>query len=185
MRESATSRAGLHRLPQLPSLSPAVRHGIRLGVATAAALWLAYAAGLPQPTWPLITVLMVAQPTAGGSAQKGIRRMIGSLLAGIAATVIYGLFGQAPLLFAIAICTVYGVGIYAMNGPGLGYAWNVFAFTSGIILGDSLGASEQVEIIAFDRVTLVMIGLFVSLLAAQRTRCAKSWSPGSTIRSIH
>lgn len=145
--------------------SPALRHAIRYGTAAAAALWLAYAAGFPQPTWPLITVLMIAQPTPGGSIQKGLLRMSGSVLAGLVSIFIYGGLAQDPLMFAISICLVYGIGIYFMNGPRFGYAWNVFAFTSGIILGDAMAGTSSVEILAFDRVSLVLIGLIVGLLA--------------------
>jgi uncharacterized membrane protein YccC len=154
------------RIRRLPPPSPAVQHGLRYGTAAAGALWLAYAANLPEPTWPLITVMMVAQPTAGGSLQKGMLRIFGTVAAGFAAVALYGLFAQAHLLLAASMCVVYALATYGMTGPRHGYAWNVFGFTTGIILADAMPGTNFVEILAFDRVSLVLLGLLASFAAS-------------------
>jgi len=145
--------------------SPAVQHGIRFGVATAGAIWLGYAMGFPQPTWPVITVMMIAQPTAGASIQKAMLRLCGTMLAGVAAIVIFGLVGQDHLLLAASVSLVYGLGVYGMTGPRHGYAGTVMAFTTGIILGDAFAGTTHVENLAFDRVTLVGLGILAGLAA--------------------
>ncbi len=144
--------------------SPAVQHGVRLGVAASLALWLSYAAGFPQPTWPVITALVVAQPTPGGSAQKSVLRLIGTAASGVASIVVYGAFAQEPLTLVACVAGMFAIATYGSSGGPSGYAWNVFGFTSGIILGDALSGSNQIEILAFDRVTLVGIGILASTL---------------------
>jgi uncharacterized membrane protein YccC len=162
--------AAVHSRPmtlrdRLPSFSPAVRHGIRYGTAASGALWLAYAAGLPYPSWPLITVMMVTQPTASGSIEKGILRAAGTLGSALIAVAIYSLFAQSHLLLAASICVVYTTAVYGLTGTRHIYAWNVFGFTTGIILGDALSGTNPVEIIAFDRASLVILGILAGVIS--------------------
>jgi uncharacterized membrane protein YccC len=162
---SATPLKRLERVGRMTTPSPAFQHAIRLGAATSGALWLAYAAGLPKPTWPVITVMMVVQPTAGASVQKGFFRILGTIVAAFAAIALYGLFGQDHLLLATSICFVYAVAVYGMTGPSYPYAWTVFGFTTGIILGGALPGTDQIEVLAFDRASLVLLGLLASFAA--------------------
>lgn len=165
MEQSHVKPAARFDVRALWTPSPAAQHGIRFGIATAAAIWLGYAMGFPQPTWPVITVMMIAQPSAGASVQKSMLRICGTMLAGVISIGIFGLVGQDHLLLAVSVSAVFGLGVYGMTGPRHGYAWNVMGFTSGIILGDAYAGASDVENVAFDRVTLVALGVFAGLIA--------------------
>lgn len=146
--------------------SPAVRHGIKWGVSMALCLWLGHGDilgyGLPEPSWLIFTILFVTLPTEGASIQKAMYRIIGTLAGALAALVIWRVGAQLPAVELAGIFLVYTAGIYWMVGPRSQYIGNVMAFTTGTILGAAYPFTDgQIEDIAFDRVTLVMIGIFI------------------------
>ncbi|HEV7704793.1 MAG TPA: FUSC family protein [Gemmatimonadaceae bacterium] len=73
LRESLTMRS-------LP-----LRHGLRMGVAAAAAVWLSSALDITRGYWATITTLIVLQPYAGATLHKTLQRVGGSVLGGIIA----------------------------------------------------------------------------------------------------
>lgn len=73
LREALTSRS-------LPA-----RHGLRMGVAAALAVWLSFALDITRGYWATITTLIVLQPYAGATIRKTLQRVGGSVLGGIIA----------------------------------------------------------------------------------------------------
>ncbi|MDB4911693.1 MAG: hypothetical protein JWO39_2516 [Gemmatimonadetes bacterium] len=73
LREAFTSRS-------LPA-----RHGLRMGVAAALAVWLSFALDITHGYWATITTLIVLQPYAGATIRKTLQRVGGSVLGGIIA----------------------------------------------------------------------------------------------------
>ncbi|MBA1272385.1 FUSC family protein [Stutzerimonas azotifigens] len=63
------------------------------------ALWLAMRFDLEQPQWAMMTAFIVAQPLSGMVLQKGLARVIGTLVGTCMAVVLMGLAAQAPWLF--------------------------------------------------------------------------------------
>ena len=162
----AAAHLPLHRAAAwLARPSPAARYGLKLGSAAAASLWAAYASGLPQPTWAPITVLVVCQPTSGGSIQKGLLRLAGTIAAAAASIALFGAFAQQPLLLLASLFGAYAVAVYGMTGPRYPYAWQIFGLTTGIILIDALTGVDQVETLAFDRAALVALGIVIVAVA--------------------
>lgn len=132
-----------------------------------AAIWLGHLPALieNEPSWIVITVLMVSQPSAAGSLSKGLLRITGTLVAGITAIVLFGLFSQDPPLLLASLLAVQLAGAYGFSGTKSQYAWFCFAFTTAIILGGALSGSGPVETVAFQRVTMVALGLLIVFLA--------------------
>jgi uncharacterized membrane protein YccC len=62
-----------------------MRHGLRMGVAAAAAVWLSFALDITRGYWATITTLIVLQPYAGATLHKTLQRVGGSVLGGIIA----------------------------------------------------------------------------------------------------
>jgi uncharacterized membrane protein YccC len=62
-----------------------MRHGLRMGVAAAAAVWLSFALDITRGYWATITTLIVLQPFAGATMHKTLQRVGGSVLGGIIA----------------------------------------------------------------------------------------------------
>jgi uncharacterized membrane protein YccC len=150
-------------LTGLGTVSPELAFAIRFAVCASAAIWIGHAPGLVtnQSSWILITVLMVAQPESGGSLMKGLLRIVGTLAAAIIAIVLFGLFSQDPPLMLASLFLVQALGAYGFSGPRYQYAWFVFAFTTAIVLDDAMAGTGAVETIAFQRATMVGIGLLI------------------------
>ncbi len=151
------------RLTLFRSVSPELAFAIRYAVCASVAIWIGHMPGLVtnQSSWILITVLMVAQPESGGSLMKGLLRAVGTLAAAIIAIVLFGLFSQDPPLMLASLFLVQVVGAYGFSGPHYQYAWFVFAFTTAIVLGSAMTGTGAVETIAFQRATMVGLGLLI------------------------
>jgi len=154
---------GARLLQVFSALSPATAYGIRFGLGVAAALGIGKLPGLvdSHSTWILITVLMVMQPISGGSLQKGMLRALGTLGAFVSAILLFGLYSQDPPLLLAGLFLVQAVGAYGFTGARYQYAWFVWAFTTAIILGDAMAGQGVVETVAFERASMVGIGLLV------------------------
>jgi len=68
--------------------SVVLRHALRLGVAAGAAVALTTALGLPRGYWVTVTVIVLLQPYAPATVTKGLQRIGGTVLGGIAAALI-------------------------------------------------------------------------------------------------
>jgi len=80
--------------------------------------------------------------------------------------VIWGWSSQLPALEMFLMFLVYAAGVYWMAGPRSQYIGMVLAFTTGIILGDAYPFSDTgVEWVAFERVTLVILGIGLVFVA--------------------
>ena len=148
---------------RVPALSPAAAYAVRFGVAVSAAIWIGNAPGLAEnhPTWILITVLMLMQPTTGASVMKALLRGVGTVAAAFTAILLFGLFAQEPPLLMAGLFLTQAIGAYGNSGPRFQYAWFVFAFTTAIVLGDAMAGQGAVETIAFQRASMVGIGILL------------------------
>jgi len=156
----------LHRTRRLPSVSPAVAHAIRWGVAAAAAIWIGKNPGLAEnsPTWILITVAVLLQPTVGGALLKGLARLAGTLAGALTAILLFGLFAQDPPLLMMSFFLVQVIAAYGNSGQRFPYAWFVWAFTTAVILVGAMAGGGAVETVAFQRTSMVAIGILLVLL---------------------
>ena len=173
------------------AISPAGAYAIRFGVAVAAAIWIGKAPGMVEnhSTWILITVLMVLQPTSGGSLLKGVLRLVGTLAAAVTSILLFKLFSQDPPLLMTALFLVQAIGAYGNSGRRFQYAWLVWAFTSAIVLGDTMAGQGAVETVAFQRASMVGIGIVLvfvvdSLLWPARAEPRLRQSLASRARSL-
>jgi uncharacterized membrane protein YccC len=69
----------------LTSRSLPARHGLRMGIAAALAVWLSFALDITRGYWATITTLIVLQPYTGATMRKTLQRVGGSVLGGILA----------------------------------------------------------------------------------------------------
>ncbi len=150
-------------LTGLGAVSPEFAFAIRYAVCASAAIWIGHAPGLVtnQSSWILITVLMVAQPESGGSLMKGLLRIVGTAAGAIISIPLFGLFSQDPPLMLASLFLVQAVGAYGFSGPRYQYAWFVMAFTTAIVIGSAMTGGGAVETLAFQRATMVGLGLLI------------------------
>lgn len=176
MVEAVHSFSSFWRARRFQSLSPTMAWALRLGVSASAAIWIGNASGLADnhSSWILITVCVLAQPTAGASLMKSLFRAMGTLAAAISAISLFGLFSQNPPLLMAGFFSVQAVSAYFYLGSRFQYAWYVWGFTTAIILGDAMSSPLPVETVAFQRASMVAIGIVVvfvvdSLFATERS----------------
>ena len=107
-----TLRLPAIRLPAPPKLPAALRPGftraewifsIKAFAAAMLAVFLASWAGQPRPFWALMTAYIVAHPMAGAVRSKGLFRVLGTLVGGMAAVLLVPSLANAPELLSLAL----------------------------------------------------------------------------------
>ena len=107
-----TLRLPAIRLPAPPKLPAALRPGftraewifsIKAFAAAMLAVFLASWAGQPRPFWALMTAYIVAHPMAGAVRSKGVFRVLGTLVGGMAAVLLVPSLANAPELLSLAL----------------------------------------------------------------------------------
>ena len=176
MAEAVHSFSRFRRARHFRPLSPTMAYALRLGINASAAIWIGNVPGLADnhSSWILITVLVLTQPTTGASLKKSLFRTMGTVAAACSAILLFGLFSQDPPQLMAGLFLVQMIGAYFYLGPRYQYAWYVWAFTTAIILGDAMSGPLPVETVAFQRASMVAIGIVLvftvdALFATERS----------------
>jgi len=113
---------------------------VKEAIKTALAMTIAYAIALymdwERPYWAGFAVAFVSMATVEKSLGKAAMRMLGTLLAAIAALTLIALFPQQRWLFMVALSVYVGVCAYMMTGSRVPYFYQVSAFVCVIICFD-------------------------------------------------
>jgi len=139
-----------------------VRDALRTTIACTAAALLAQTFHLDQPFWAIITILVLAPPTAAASLRKAATRLAGTAagcLLGVAWT---ALFGQQPPLQIAAIFVTLAAGLYFASGTIYPYSFFVASFTTAIVTYSAVQAPELAGEVAWARFTEISLGVLVS-----------------------
>lgn len=104
---------------------------------TALAMVLAYGIALSwdwmNPHWAGFAVAMISLPTAGQSVEKGAMRMLGTLVASIAALTLIALYPQDRWLFMACVSVYVAICAYMIAGGRYQYFWFVSGFVALLI----------------------------------------------------
>src|SRR5215467_1657428 len=102
---------------------------VKTAIKTAVAMVLAYGIALSmdwdKPYWAGFAVAFCALSTTGESLNKGLLRLCGTLLGGLAALTLISLFPQDRWLFLTCMSVFTGFCIFMMLGRSRGYFWQV------------------------------------------------------------
>src|SRR5215831_5791164 len=102
---------------------------VKTAVKTAIAVVLAYGVALSmdweRPYWAAFAVAFCTLSTVGESLNKGLLRLSGTLLGGVAAITLIALFPQDRWLFLIGMTIFSGFCTYMMFDTSRWYFWNV------------------------------------------------------------
>ena len=146
---------------QLTWRSETLRHALRCAVATAAAVLLSRALGLPYAYWMAMAVVLVMQPSIATTWPRALERAVGSVLGGALAALL-GLVLHGPLALTAA---VFPLAIATMAVRSVNYGLFVFFLTPLFILVIELsqpGASEPA--LAWMRALYNVLGSAIGLL---------------------
>lgn len=159
------------RDPLLALLAPssqAVQFAIKTLLGGGLALWCALRFGLEQPQWALMTAFIVAQPLSGMVVQKGLARLLGTLVGTFMAVVIMALFAQTPLLFLLAfalwlaLCTAAST----MLRSAWSYSFVLAGYTVAIIGLPAIGKPHVIFDEAIARCTEICLGIICATLSS-------------------
>lgn len=143
-----------------PSL-PALQFAIKTLLGGGLALWLALRWGLEQPSWALMTAFIVAQPLSGMVLQKGLARLLGTLVGTIMSVLFMGLFAQTPWLFLLALAL--WLGLCTASSTLLRSAWSysfvLAGYTVAIIALPAINHPLSIFDQAVARCTEISLGI--------------------------
>ena len=142
----------------------ALRSACATTLACEIALVIVMALHLPNPAWALITVFVLATPTAGSSLQKGVLRLVGTAVGAGLALVLIDWFDQAPLAFTLALFALCVAAAYGAAGTRYPYAYLIGFITIVIIAMQALPEPDQAVHLAFARACEVGIGVATAVL---------------------
>nr|WP_178117718.1 FUSC family protein [Pseudomonas sp. R5(2019)] len=125
------------------------------------ALWLAMRWGLEQPAWALMTAFIVAQPLSGMVVQKGLARLLGTLVGTIMSVAFIGLFAQTPWLFifALALWLALCTACSTLLRSAWAYSFVLAGYTVAIIALPSVNTPLGVFDQAVARCTEICLGI--------------------------
>ncbi|MBV6824954.1 FUSC family protein [Pseudomonas sp. PD9R] len=139
----------------------AVQFAIKTLIGGGLALWLALRWGLEQPAWALMTAIIVAQPLSGMVMQKGLARLLGTLVGTIMSVVFMGAFAQTPWLFLLALAL--WLGLCTASSTLLRSAWSysfvLAGYTVAIIALPAISHPLTVFDQAVARCTEICLGI--------------------------
>lgn len=139
----------------------AVQFALKTLLGGGLALWLALRWGLEQPAWALMTAFIVAQPLSGMVVQKGMARLLGTVVGTVMAVVFVGLFAQTPWLFLLALAL--WLGLCTASSTLLRSAWSysfvLAGYTVAIIALPALSHPLTVFDQAVARCTEISLGI--------------------------
>jgi uncharacterized membrane protein YccC len=152
----------------LSSTVPKVLFGVRLWAAVCLALYVAYSLELDNAYWAATSAAAVSLPSLGASLRKGVFRMLGTVVGGVAIVALAACFPQNRGGFLLGLA-LWGalcgfVSMALRNSASYGAA--LAGFTGVIVGGDALGAfggvSGDVFNLALTRVAEICIGIVCS-----------------------
>ncbi len=130
-------------------------------MAAIASMAIAYWLQLQDPQWAVLTVYLLAQPTAGAAVAKGAYRIVGTVIGAIAGLIVLSLYSQAPLPLVGSIALILGfcffVGTQMRNYAAYGF---LLAGYTALLVGLE-GAFDPIHAwrLAFDRTAEIVIGI--------------------------
>jgi len=148
------------------TLSTRTKNAVKTALAMAIAYAIALQMGWDRPYWAAFAVAFISLPTAGQSLHKGALRMLGTLVAGVAALTLIGLFPQQRWGFMVFLSVYIGFCTYLMTGKKNQYFYQVMAFVCVIICFDGGANSQNAFQITMARIQQTGMGILVYTLVS-------------------
>lgn len=130
------------------------------------AYFIALRIGLPRPSWSIVTVYLVSQPSAGASLSRGLYRLTGTFIGAIATVAIVPNFVNEPIVCSVVLACWIGLGLFVslLDRTPRAYAFVLSGYTTSLIGFPALASPGTVFDIASVRVQEVALGIFSSVV---------------------
>jgi uncharacterized membrane protein YccC len=148
------------------TLSTRSKEAIKVALAVTVAMGIALWMDWEKPYWAAFGVIMISLPTEGQSLNKGAMRMLGTLVAILAAFTFLAWFPQQRWLFMAVLSLYIGFCAYMMTGRKRQYFWYASGFICVAIAVNSSNSLTAFQI-AVERAQETGTGILVySLISA-------------------
>ncbi|WP_315389457.1 FUSC family protein [uncultured Stenotrophomonas sp.] len=141
---------------------------IKTYLAAVAALYIAMAGNLSRPYWAMGTVYIVSQPLLGPTRAKGVYRIVGTLVAGLATLLVLPALVETPLVLSAAM-SIWLAGCLFMallnRGPR-GYAFLLAGYTTAFIGFPAVTSPDTIFDTVVARSEEIILGTVVAVLFA-------------------
>jgi uncharacterized membrane protein YccC len=141
---------------------------IKTYLASIAALYIALAGNLSRPYWAMATVYIVAQPMLGPTRAKGVYRVLGTLIGGVATLVMLPNLVETPLLLSAVMSLWLSLCLFLAlldRGPR-GYAFMLAGYTAAFIGFPAVTTPETIFDTVVARSEEIILGTVMAVLFA-------------------
>jgi len=143
-----------------------IKQAIKTGLAMTIAYGVALGMGWDNPSWAGFAVAMISLSTAGQSLNKGLLRMLGTVVAAAVALSLIALFAQERWSFMAALSIYLAVCTYMLTGTRYQYFWFVSGFVCLIIAVGAGSTGESAFHTAMLRTQETAMGILVYSLVS-------------------
>lgn len=160
------ARALQSRLPVLRADADALLFSVKSFAAAMLAYYIALRAGLPKPSWAILTVYIVSQNSAGASLGRGVYRFAGTVVGAVAIVAIIPCFVNDPILCSVVLACWIGLCLYLslLDRTARAYAFVLSGYTASLIGFPGVFNPAAVFDTASVRVQEISIGILCAVL---------------------
>ena len=141
-------------------------YSLRTFIASVVTLYIALRFDLPRPYWAMATVYIVSQPTLGPTRAKGIYRVVGTVVAGVATLVMLPNLAETPLLLSAAMSIWLALCLFMalLNRGPAGYAFLLAGYTTAFIGLPAVVDPESIFDTVIARSEEIILGTVMAVL---------------------
>ncbi|PGH56328.1 FUSC family protein [Azospirillum palustre] len=130
------------------------------------AYYIALRAGVPKPSWAIVTVYIVSQTSAGASLSRGVYRFAGTIVGAAATVAIVPCFVNDPLVCSVVLAGWIGLCLYLslLDRTARAYAFVLSGYTASLIGFPGVFNPAAIFDTASVRVQEISIGILCAVL---------------------
>ena len=154
-------------LAELTATGPRARRCAMTALAVALATTAALVLQVDEAWWAAISAFVCSQATAPASIQRGILRIVGTIVGATLALLVSPLLQDDSVALSLALFAVSTVGVLGLQVSPFGYAWLLGAITADMVLMALLSDPASAIAIGANRTAQVVIGTLSAMVVAQ------------------
>jgi len=154
------------RIPVLRADAEALLFSAKSFAAAMLAYYVALRAGVPKPSWAIVTVYIVSQNSAGASLSRGVYRFAGTVVGAVATVAIVPCFVNDPLVCSVVLACWIGLCLYLslLDRTARAYAFVLSGYTASLIGFPGVFNPAAIFDTASVRVQEISIGILCAVL---------------------
>lgn len=154
------------RMPELRTDADALLFSAKSFAAAMLAYYIALRAGVPKPSWAIVTVYIVSQNSAGASLSRGVYRFVGTIVGAVATVAIIPCFVNDPIVCSVVLAGWIGLCLYLslLDRTARAYAFVLSGYTASLIGFPGVFDPAAIFDTASVRVQEISIGILCAVL---------------------